>query len=241
VAIAADLVIAIVSGLLSALIYAVGGRFIRLRRIRQAAEWFGSMPGDNWVVLLPRFTGDDRAVYYRLLEAVREITVLAESVRCSVHPELNDHMSELGDVTEFSVGGGGLEGTRPRVHLKTWVPSFRFRYDGEIGPDTDFDIVLGDDVYPYTRGVSEYALLARFRPSPASRPVFLVSGQGARSDIGAVTFLRKNHAKLRDRFGEGHFGLLLHIKESEKYGASLVSEVCEVPVLAAPTNNGEIR
>lgn len=208
----------------------VGERALRLRRSRRDAAWFGSAPGDEWLVPLPRFYGDERAVSLTLVRAFGELLRLADSIGCVVEAMPNDtEVREFGAVTEVSVGGAGEAGSRPATHIKTWIEDFEFRPRNPGNPES-LAVKAGVETFLYVPGVEEFALLAKVVPGAGRRPLFIIAGQTAAADHGAAWYLRKNHRELKRRYGPESFGLLLKVEEPKIYGPAHTSEVAEVGV-----------
>jgi hypothetical protein len=224
-----EILVGIGGGVATAAVLTVATRALRLSQTRRDAAWFGSGPGDDWLALLPRHYREQRSVSFNVVAALGEIVRLADSVGCTVTALPSDEVNELGELTELAIGGAGDPGTRTATHLRTWVPSFTVE-PWEDGKASSLAFRIDGDEYPYQHGVSEYALLVRFTPGPEKKPIFVIAGQGSRSEHAAARYLRQRYRSLRRRFGSEPFALLLHNRESAVYGASLIDEVREAGV-----------
>jgi hypothetical protein len=91
-------------------------------------------------------------------------------------------------------------------------------------------IAIGDDVFAYERSDLEHAVLARFYPEASSHPVILISGQSARSNHGAISYLTKHYERsIRLTHGDGEpFCFVLALRSPLVYGVKSVHLAKEV-------------
>jgi hypothetical protein len=136
---------------------------------------------------------------------------------------------ETGRVAEYSVGGPD---TNPRTaaHLRSALPGVRF---ADFQPETPHAIWVGDQEYRRQAGTEQFALLARVRSSPVAAPAFVIAGQSAMDNLGAVRYLAAHHRALRKTYGkERNFCLLLVLRETSVFGADHVHLVADVSTTA---------
>lgn len=189
----------VVTGLLTSLLgIALGALWERGRRARalhRKADFFGTRPGGQCVIVPGSKHGRPGTTQQHDLRAVVELAVLLSELGCGVSVESGDLRGSNGDRTEFCVGGP-IGGANPRTggHLAAHLPGVT------IHPFSDrrdsVAISVGGEYYYFDRGRQEYAVVAKFTPAESTRPVVLVCGQSSVANQAAVHFLRREYARV---------------------------------------------
>jgi hypothetical protein len=147
-------------------------------------------------------------------------------------------------VTEFCVGGPAGN-PRTAAHLRSLLPGIRVEPYDATGQDLSFSV--GTVTFRREVDKAEYVVLARAWGPAGGRPVFLLGGQTARTNLAAARFLATGYRQLYRRYGASkRFCLVLRIVEPAVYGsdfteiaADLTDEAFEPHHLAAaPTEPG---
>lgn len=80
-------------------------------------------------------------------------------------------------------------------------------------------IVAGGQEFRRCRGEQDYALVAKFTPPGSARPVFLISGQTALSNRGAVHFLKRGYPSLfKSLESVDRFCIVVRVAATGTYG-----------------------
>jgi hypothetical protein len=88
---------------------------------------------------------------------------------------------------------------------------------------------VGDTAYRRQPGTEQYALLARVRSTPDAAPAWVIAGQSAMDNLGAVRYLAAHHRALRKTYGKAtNFCLLLVLREPSVFGSDHVHLVGDV-------------
>lgn len=88
--------------------------------------------------------------------------------------------------------------------------------------------------FRYEQYKDEYAVLARFYPSPDAHPVILISGQTSRANQGAIYYLVQNYGtSLRKNFENRRpFCLMVKLQSPLTYGHKSVQLVKDITDIA---------
>jgi hypothetical protein len=226
---ASDLLLGVVAGLLTSAVLASVTLVLRERARRSDAGWFGAKRGDAWVAALSRHWAGHDAAAFEEIATVAELARLADNLGCSITVLPNDQVDVVGESTEFTIGGPATN-RRTAAYVRAWLPDVSYFSHAE-GPSDLLDFDIQGTVYRQKPGV-EYALLARLTPRRDARPVFIIAGQWARTNVAAARYLRQNHRALRRRFDRTPFGLVLANRDADTFGSSMVDEVQETRVEA---------
>lgn len=160
---------------------------------------------------------------YVLLDAARIVNELGGEV---VVAPFDQALEGAGEMTEFCIGG-------PESNYRTKAHLERFLKDVHMRPFTDENeslaIIAGSDKFLREKGAKEYAILARIFPKPKRKPIFLICGQTARSNRGAMYYLEKNYEKLsKDTLSEKSFCLVIEISSPSIYGHKMVEMIKDI-------------
>lgn len=136
-----------------------------------------------------------------------------------------------GDRTEFCVGGPS---SNPRTagHLANYLPGVTLRPYHAVRRDSAA-IVAGDQRFLFDHGTLEHALVAKFTPPTASRPVILICGQTALANRAVIRYLQHDYLALTKRLAStDQFCLVVRITSSDTYGPELTELAADVTTAA---------
>ncbi|MCX4902883.1 hypothetical protein [Streptomyces sp. NBC_00878] len=204
----------------------IGGGFVwlwergkRARRLRGKADFFGLVPGESCFIVIGNKHNARGVAPHQEIRAMIEIATLAGQLGCDVDTESSDDFrGSNDDRTEFCVGGPlGDANLRTGGHLAAHLPGVSILPHGP-GPDS-VAFVVGGRRYPFRRNEVEYALVAKFVPPQASRPVVLICGQSSLANQAAIHFLKRNHRQLTDTLESvDRYCVLVKIADIGTYG-----------------------
>jgi hypothetical protein len=210
----------------------LGQRALWRRRLERKRRFFGLRAGEDCVLVVNRHhsSPSERSVNRTDVSALLLLAgLLAE---CGARPQVlfHDQPTEgLGRKTEFCLGGPSSN-ARTAAHLRWGVPGLTM--------DTDRDpeglaIRVASETYRRERDVLEYAALARIAGPGHDRPVFVIAGQTAIANQGAVGYLESHWRELARTHGlNGSFCLVLRVLEPPVYGPNLVEVARDVTAAA---------
>ena len=228
-----DIVLGVISSAVSAGAAWALQSALRRRRLNRTREFFGLPKGSECLIVVPRKAGvtGDRTVGQRDVYALMEIAALVRE--CGAEPEIvahNEVHQGIGGKAEFCIGGPAAN-DRMAAHLRWRLPgvSIHTEWD-ETGAN---QLVIGDQVYARDKGRTDYVMLGRITAGPGERPTFLVCGQTATANLGAVRYLTRHHRELlRGHSPDATFCLLLRVVQADAYGADVVELVGDVTAQA---------
>ncbi|MFC8661829.1 hypothetical protein [Streptomyces sp. NPDC057199] len=214
----------------------IGGGFVwlwergrRTGRLRRKADFFGLVPGETCFIVIGNKHNTRGLTTHKEIRAMIEVATLAGQLGCDVATESSDDFRGINDDrTEFCIGGPlGEANLRTGGHLAAHLPGVSILPYGQGPESMAFDV--GGGRYPYRKNEVEYALVAKFRPPQASRPVMLVCGQSSLANQAAIHFLRRNYRQVADTLDAvDRYCLLIKISDIGTYGfqgASLEADV----------------
>jgi hypothetical protein len=196
----ANIVVGLVTSLLSGTAVWLGQRAARTRVWRRKAAFFGVDRGRSCLLILGRHHRDPKTMAHADIRALLEVATLVEELGGRLEVEAADaFLGTNGDRAEFCVGGPLGANARSTAHLAHHLPGLAFRpLDGGADPAA---VVVGGRTFAREPGQWEYAVVARFTPPGASRPVFLICGQVPVANQAATHFLKREYRRLpADRF-----------------------------------------
>ncbi|MEW2397372.1 hypothetical protein [Streptomyces sp. NPDC046862] len=216
----------------------IGGGFVwlwerakRARVLRRKADFFGLVPGETCFIVIGNKHNARGVADHKEIRAMIEVATLAGQLGCDVDTEAGDDFrGSNGDRTEFCVGGP-LGDANPRTggHLAAHVPGFSIL---PYGPGADsVTFVIGGHRYPWLKNEVEYAVVAKFTPPEATRPVLVVCGQSALANQAAIHFLKRDHRQVAESLDSvDRFCVLIKVAGIGTYGfqgASLERDVTD--------------
>ena len=222
----------VVINLLASAIAAAAGwtaqYLVRQRRVQRKRAFLGVRPGAEVLLFVARHAGSPKpeSVHRTDVATLVELaTMIRESGGVPTLVTSDEGRREAGRVAEYCVGGPD---TNPRTaaHLRSALPGIRF---GEFEPDKPLVMWVGDTAYQRQPGTEQYALLARVRSTPDAAPAWVIAGQSAMDNLGAVRYLAAHHRALRKTYGKAtNFCLLLVLREPSVFGSDHVHLVGDV-------------
>ncbi len=165
----------------------------RSRLLRRKADFFGVVPGETCLVVIGNKHNRRDVATHKDIRAIIEVATLASQLGSDVVTESsNDFRGSNDNRTEFCIGGPlGDANVRTGGHLATHLPGFTILPWGP-GPES-VAFIVGGERYLWDKGNVEHALVAKFTPPQASRPVFLVCGQSSLANQAAIHYLKRDH------------------------------------------------
>ncbi|MDB1090036.1 hypothetical protein PJ985_20975 [Streptomyces sp. ACA25] len=188
-----------------------------VRALRRKARFFGMTPGGTCLIILNNKYDKPGTTHHNDVHALIEAATLAREVRCEVSVESSDTFlgSNEGSM-EFCIGGPSGSNVRTAGHLAHNLPGVTLRPHG--GRDS-LAIVVGDEKFRWKRGEQEYALVAKFTPPGATRPVMLISGQRAVANHAALHFLRESYRQVAEVVNSvEQFCIIVKVSSVDTYG-----------------------
>ncbi|MFI0368564.1 hypothetical protein ACH35V_11820 [Actinomadura sp. 1N219] len=211
------------------------------RTLHRKAAFFGLEGGAPCVVVMNDKYSKTGSTAQDDVHALVEIAMLGRELGSPVAiRQAREFREGNGSSTEFCIGGPS-GGSNPRTggHLAAHLPGVTILPYGDGDDSTAF--LIGGEKFRYERGRRERALVAKFRPDPDSRPVFLISGQTALSNRAAVHFLKRRHRDLAESLESAErFCLIIRADDIETYGheaATLERDVTHAAFV--PANGGD--
>ena len=232
-----DLLVNVLASLAAATLGWLSQRLLRYRRMARKQAFFGLGRGAECVLSAPRHVGSStqHSVHRRDVSALVELATIAKECGATVEMASDDEVpAGLGRLTEFCVGGPDAN-ARTAVHLRSMLPGIRYEPAAEDDVVAPFSV--GTATYRRARGSVEYVLLARVFGPTGRRPVFVISGQTARTNFAAARFLATTYRTLAKRYhARKPFCLVLQVVESTFYGPDYaeVAADCTADALVAP-------
>ncbi|MCW6011038.1 hypothetical protein K1W54_41825 [Micromonospora sp. CPCC 205371] len=132
----------------------------------------------------------------------------------------------IGRFAEFCVGGPGAN-ERTAAHLRSILRGVQVApFDAET---KTVEFTIGATTYQRERSRVEYVFLARAWGPAGGRPVFVLGGQTAPTNLAAARYLATRYRELHRRYGaDKRFCLVLRIVEPGVYGSDYVELVGDV-------------
>jgi uncharacterized protein YbjT (DUF2867 family) len=224
-----DLLINLLASIIAGAAVWLAQRLVRIRRRAREQEFFGLSGGAACLLAVARHYASphEGSVNRRDVAALVELASLARE--CGARADLAtaaELTTEFGRLTEFCVGGPS---TNPRTagHLRTLLTGVTFSPlpDATV-PDT---ITVGGRQYLRKPGAAEYVVLARAFGPAGGKPVFVLAGQTAASNLAAARYLSRNHRSLRRTYrADRPFCLILRVLEPSLYGTDFTEPAADL-------------
>ena len=243
-----NIVVGLVTSLLSGTAVWAGQRLLSLRRRQQAAAFFGVEAGERCLLIIYQtpWQPSSDSMRHGDVQALVDLAVRLRELGAEPEVVPFDQLAQApGQQTEFCIGGPTVN-ARTQTHLARYLPGVTMRPWHRTRRDS-IAVVVGEQRFLRTPPLGPdgggqeqvYAVLARFVPSPGGRPVFVISGQTAVANRGAVQFLTHtgNQQRLRrladgDATGGGRFCLVVRVASPRVYGHQMVEVASDVTAAA---------
>jgi hypothetical protein len=204
-------------------------RLLRYRKLARQRSFFGVTQGSEVLLAVARHAASPhrRSVNRRDVAALVELVTIVRD--CGGRAELvaeDDVPDGIGRSTEFCVGGPGTN-ARTAAHLRSILRGVEWALDQPDHAEPGFSV--GTTTFQRELDRAEYVVLARAWGPEGGRPVFLLSGQNARSNLAAARFLTTRYPQLYRRYGASRpFCFVLRIVEPGVYGADFTEIAADV-------------
>ncbi|MEV6804751.1 hypothetical protein ACH4NF_16755 [Streptomyces sp. NPDC017248] len=214
-----NIVIGLVTSTLSGGAVWLWQRHARRRFLRRKARFFGIVPGDPCIVVMNNKWDAPGSAQHRDVQALLKAATLATELGCEVTMRSSDEFrGSNGAAVEFCIGSPeNGSNVRTGGHLRHNLPGVTVHpFDA---PGLSMAIEAGGEVFPWRRGDQEHALVAKFVPPGARRPVVLVSGQTSMANHAAVHYLLTSWRELAARLATTErFCLVVRVESIGTYG-----------------------
>lgn len=169
---------------------------------------------------------EDVAALVELATVIRDCGGRADLISAEERPE------GIGRLTEFCVGGPG-NNERTAAHLRSLLRGVTVE---PFDPETrSVAFSIGAHTYRRERNREEYVFLARAWGPAGGRPVFVLGGQTAPTNLAAARYLATGYRELYRRYGaDQRFCLVLRIVEPGVYGSDYVELIDDLTAEAFP-------
>jgi hypothetical protein len=219
-----DLAINLVAAGIGAALAWLAAYLKRAWTARLAAGFLGLRRGDTCRFVIARYR-DHPAASIRDVGALLEALVMIQRFQPVIEATDDNVAAPCGDVTEFCIGGPDSN-QRSTVHLAKYLPGLRV---GSVHDEDRLEISADGKRFKYARGQSEYAILAKILPQPKGKPLFLVCGQSAQANRGALYYLRTNlQGRLRKDFGVNQFCLVTLVPSPSIFGYKMAERAADI-------------
>jgi hypothetical protein len=191
----------------------------RSRVLRRKADFFGVVPGESCVIVIGNKYNLPDATNRKDVRAIIEVATLASQLGSDVITESSNDFRGSNDArTEFCIGGplGGAN-IRTGGHLAAHLPGVTILPYSEEPESAAF--VVDGHRYLFERDNLEYALVAKFTPPEASRPVFLICGHSSLANQAAIHYLKRHHRDVaRSLESLDRFCIVIKVPDIGTYG-----------------------
>ena len=227
-----DLLINLLASIIAGTAVWATQRGLRLRRLAVKRAFFGLENGAGCLLAVARHASspNELSVHRRDVAAIVELTTIAKD--CGSRADLTDigdMPRQIGRLTEFCVGGP-THNPRSAAHLRTILRGVSVAsHEVEAPKPRVLAFTVGDTTYTRDRQRADYVVLARVWGPVGGRPVFLISGLTAQSNLAAARYLSAEFRALHRRYGSRErFCLVLRIVEPDAYGTDFIELVADV-------------
>lgn len=224
-----DLVVNLLASTVAGCSVWLAQRLLRYHRLARKRAFFGLDKGTECLLTVSRHASSPHqlSVHRRDVAALVELATVARD--CGARAELvteDDIPRGIGRSTEFCVGGP-VGNARTAAHLRSLVPGMRVEPAGAEGAGPAY--AIGTATFQRDPGRAEYVVLARVWAPAGGRPVFLLGGQTARTNLAAARFLATGYRQLYRRYrGSRPFCLVLRVIEPAVYGPDFIEVAADV-------------
>ncbi len=220
-----DLLVNLLASVMAGTAVWLGQRLLRYRRLARKQAFFGLESGAECLLTVARHVSspNELSVHRRDVKALVELATIARD--CGARAELvseDDAPRGIGRSTEFCVGGPTAN-PRTAAHLRSILRGVR------VESDQHLSLSIGTTTFRRERDRAEYVVLARAWGPAGGHPVFILSGQTARTNLAAARFLATEYRQLYRRYGASkRFCLLLRIVDPTVYGSDFTEIAADV-------------
>jgi hypothetical protein len=227
-AVALNIVVGLLTSLISGAAVWAWGRARVTRRQRERARFFGVSPADTCRIVAPQAFGAPRTVAKHDLFSIVELAKLMRDLRADLDVVgSGEGTYGVGDRTEFCVGGP-TSNTRMQSHLARFLPGVSIRSAPPDSPDPGAIVTAGQE-FRRERDSLEYVLVAKVRPPGGGHPLFLICGQTAITNRAAASYLRDRYREISSAHGAaGNWCVVLRVVAPSIYGHQMTELAADV-------------
>jgi hypothetical protein len=193
------------------------------RILRRKATLFGLRPGGTCLIVLTSRYDKPGTTSHDDVYAAFEVATLAYELACPISVRSCEDMRESnGNRTEFCIGGPDSN-PRTRGHLASHLPGVTVRSYHPSRRDS-IAIVVGDHLFLRDPEDQEYALVAKFTPQTATRPVIIICGQTGITNRAAMHFLKCEYREVAKTVtSTDQFCIIIRVASPGTYGYQAAS------------------
>jgi hypothetical protein len=214
-----NFIVGIITSIVTAIVVWLWDKIRKSRILNRRAAFFGIVPEDKCLAVMNHNPKSLSTMSHSDVQTLIEVVRLADKIHSDlVIVPFDEILEPAGGVTEFCIGGPDSN-QRTKVHLESFLKGIRLN-PYSPGDSDNIAIITKNEKFRYEKNKNEYAILARIYPGSPSHPVFLICGQTARSNQGAVHYLIRNcDVSLRKKFGNRkQFCLIIGLQSPSTYG-----------------------
>src|SRR6266700_1461423 len=164
----ANVVLGLVTSLLSGTAVWLGQRLYGLRRRRREAAFFGVRPTERCLLVMNRMPANPKGMRHSDIHALIDLAVQVRELGGEPEMTVFDQLTEVpGQQAEFCVGGP-QSNERTKAHFAHYLPGVALRPYNPNRRDS-VGIVVGDQRFYWDPEEQAHAVLARLVP-PSGRP-----------------------------------------------------------------------
>jgi hypothetical protein len=224
-----DLLVNLLASVVAGVAVWLAQRVRRHLRLARKRAFFGIDDGAACQLAVSRHAASAHhlSVHRGDVAALVELATIARD--CGGRADLvsaEDLPEGIGRLTEFCVGGPGAN-ERTAAHLRSILRGVHVEPFDQETRTVAFSV--GTTTYRRERDRAEYVFLARAWGPAGGRPVFVLGGQTAPTNLAAARYLATRYRELYRRYGaDRRFCLVLRILEPGVYGSDFVELVDDV-------------
>jgi hypothetical protein len=222
-----DLMVNLLASVIAGVAVWSGQRLLRWRRLARMRAFFGLNQGETCLLSVARHfsSPNQRSVHRSDVAALVELAAVARD--CGARADLvsGADLAGMGRQTEFCVGGP-IGNPRTAAHTRSILRGV----DAAADPvDGQVPITVGGVAYHRDPDRQEYVVLARAWGPDGGRPVFVLGGQTAVTNLAAARYLVTHYRELFRRYrADRRFCLVLRVVEPQVYGPDFVEVAADV-------------
>jgi hypothetical protein len=230
-----DLMVNLIASVIAGVAVWSGQRLLRWRRLARKRAFFGLNGGETCLLSVARHFSSPSQLSVHRSDVAALVELAAVARDCGARADLvsaADLAGGIGRQTEFCVGGP-IGNPRTAAHVRSILrgvailpgaDAAAYESSGRQAP-----ITVGGVAYRREPDREEYVVLARAWGPDGGRPVFVLGGQTAVTNLAAARYLVTHYRELSRRYGaDRRFCLVLRVVESQVYGPDFVEVAADV-------------
>jgi hypothetical protein len=231
-AVVSNIVIGLVTSLISGGSVWLWGRARVSGRQRERARFFEVSPGDTCRIVAPQAFGAPRTISKHDVFSIVELAKLIRDLRADLDViGSGEGTYGVGDLTEFCIGGPTAN-VRMQSHLARFLPGVSIVSFAPDSPRSGAIVAAGQE-FPREPNAREYVLVAKVRPPGGGRPLFLICGQTGITNRAAASYLRENYPRISSAHRAGQsWCVVLCVVAPSVYGHQMTELAADVSAAA---------